>query len=194
MNTARSVKPPHILLIEPDNLVRGTLAGVCRDLGLARVHQATSVAAATGWLDSRDLQGILVALDEEGVAMELLTAVRAGKYACPAKLVIAVMSSTCTVETAKALKALDVMRFLLQPFKLRDAILTLEQMGVAAKAVVPTSAVNDASAGQVGAQAAQRADTESHPEPEPESGVESQPGVDADAEAEADSTSEAHSA
>ena len=134
-NTANPSKPPHILLIEPDNLVRGTLAGVCRDLGLARVHQATSVAGATGWLGRRDLQGILVALDEEGAAMSMLAAVRAGQFACPSQLVLAVMSSTCTVETAKALKDLEVMRFLLQPFKLRDAIVTLEQMGVVARSL-----------------------------------------------------------
>ena len=134
MNTHKTVKPPHVLLIEPDNLVRGTLAGVCRDLGLARIHQATSVAAAIGWLGRRDLQGILVALDPEGAAINMLTALRAGQYACPAHLVVAVMSSTCTVALAQSLKALDVKRLLLQPFKLRDAILTLEQMGAAAMA------------------------------------------------------------
>lgn len=134
MNTHKPVKPPLVLLIEPDNLVRGTLAGVCRDLGLARIHQATSVSAATGWLGRCDLQGILVALDPEGAAINMLTALRAGQYACPAHLVVAVMSSTCTVALAQSLKALDVKRLLLQPFKLRDAILTLEQMGAAAMA------------------------------------------------------------
>ncbi len=182
MSTVRPVKPPHILLIEPDNLVRGTLAGVCRDLGLARVHQATSVAAATGWLDSRDLQGILVALDDEGAAMELLTAVRAGQYACPANLVIAVMSSTCTVETAKALKALDVMRFLLQPFKLRDAILTLEQMGVAA-------------AEARAAEGADETDTARENEAGDRLGADAEGEAEAEAEADsdADADSEAHS-
>ncbi len=134
MNTRQTVKPPHVLLIEPDNLVRGTLAGVCRDLGLARIHQATSVSAATGWLGRRDLQGILVALDPEGAAINMLTALRAGQYACPAHLVVAVMSTTCTVALAQSLKALEVKRLLLQPFKLRDAILTLEQMGASAMA------------------------------------------------------------
>lgn len=129
MNTLRPLEPPRILLIEPDNLVRGTLAAVCRDLGLAQVYQATSVAAAIGGLDRRDLQGIVVALDLDGAAMNLLAEIRAGKFACSAHLAVAVMSSVCTVELIKDLKALDVRRILLQPFKLRDAILMLEQLG-----------------------------------------------------------------
>ena len=174
-NTVRPKKPPHILLIEPDNLVRGTLAGVCRDLGLARVHQATSVAAATDWLGRRDLQGILVALDDEGAAMKLLASVRAGEFACPAQLVVAVMSSSCTVETAKSLKALDVMRFLLQPFKLRDAILTLEQMGVAARALDAPADFQDSDQGEG-------------------DGVDGQGATEAEPEAESAATSEAQSA
>ncbi|QCB47297.1 hypothetical protein [Hydrogenophaga sp. PAMC20947] len=129
MNAPIRSKPPHILLIEPDNLVRGTLAAVCRDLDLARVHQATNVAAANAWLDHGDLEGMVVALDLDGAAMNLLAEIRAGKFACSAHLAVAVMSSVCTVELIKDLKALDVRRILLQPFKLRDAILMLEQLG-----------------------------------------------------------------
>ena len=33
---------PRILLVEPDGLVRGTVASVCRDLGLAEVVQAVN--------------------------------------------------------------------------------------------------------------------------------------------------------
>ena len=140
MNVPVPSKPPHILLIEPDGMVRGTLAGVCRDLGIAQIHQAVSVAAAQPFLDSPDLQGMLVTLDDEGSAMAMLTELRAGRFTCDAGLPVAVMSTSCTVETAKALKALDVKRILLQPFKLRDAILTLEQLGALASSDAPADA------------------------------------------------------
>jgi hypothetical protein len=129
MNMQGHLEPPHILLIEPNNLIRGTLAAVCRDMGLAQLHQATSVATATDGLDRCDLQGIVVALDSDGIALNLLREIRAGKFACDANLGLAVMSPGCTVELAIALRALDVKRILLQPFKLRDAILMLEQLG-----------------------------------------------------------------
>ena len=140
MNARSALKPPDILLIEPDNLVRGTLAGVSRDLGIAQIHQSISVAAAQPFLDSPDLQGLLVTLDEEGAAMAMLAELRAGRFACNASLPVAVMSASCTVETAKALKALEVKRILLQPFKLRDAILTLEQLGALASSDAPADA------------------------------------------------------
>lgn len=126
MSAPMSVNPPQILLVEPDNLIRGTLASVCRDLGLARIHQTINVSAAMPWLENRDLHAMLIALDPEGTALNLLSEVRAGQFACHAGLAVAVMASECTVETAKTMKALDVKRILLRPFKLRDAILTLE--------------------------------------------------------------------
>lgn len=137
MSAPVSATLPHILLVEPDNLIRGTLVSVCRELGLARIQQTSSVSAAIPWLANRDLHGILISLDSDGSALNLLSEVRAGKFACNAGFAVAVMSSECTAETAKVMKTLEVKRILLRPFKLRDAILTLELLAAEPVPVSP---------------------------------------------------------
>lgn len=117
-----------ILLIEPDGLVRGTVASVCRELQLVRLQQVTSVAQGEKWLQSNADHGLLLSLAERDAALALLTRLRAGELRCEADIPVAVMVHGADADLVTRLKELDVRRLLLQPFRLRDVVHTLEQL------------------------------------------------------------------
>ena len=128
MSALRGSPRRKVLLIEPDGLVRGTVASVCRELQLARVHQTISVAAGEQWLKSGHPDGLLMSLAEGEVALDFLSRLRAGAFDCDADLAVAVMAREGDAALVARLKELDVRRLLLQPFRLRDVIHTLEQL------------------------------------------------------------------
>ncbi len=126
---------PQILLIEPDGLVRGTVASVCRELQLVRLQQVTSVAQGEKWLQSNADHGLLLSLTERDAALALLTRLRAGELRCEADIPVAVMVHGADADLVTRLKELDVRRLLLQPFRLRDVVHTLEQLWPASEAL-----------------------------------------------------------
>lgn len=117
-----------VLLIEPDNLIRGTVASACRDLALVQVIQATSVTQGEQALKSHLVHGMVLSLSDEVAALSLLSRLRADELGCGMDLAVAVLAHSCTPELAAQLKSLEVRRLLLQPFKLRDVIHTLENL------------------------------------------------------------------
>ncbi len=124
-----------VLLIEPDGLVRGTVASVCRELQLVRLQQVTSVAQGEKWLQCNADHGLLLSLTEREAALALLTRLRAGELRCEADIPVAVMVHGADAELVTRLKELDVRRLLLQPFRLRDVVHTLEQLWPASEAL-----------------------------------------------------------
>ncbi|WP_137918422.1 hypothetical protein [Hydrogenophaga sp. 2FB] len=119
---------PQVLLIEPDGLVRGSVSSICRELQLVRLQQTTSIVLGERWMKTNADQGLLMSLAEGPVALDLLARVREGKYRCAPDIPVAVMAATCDAALARRLKELDVRRLLLQPFRLRDVVHTLEQL------------------------------------------------------------------
>ncbi|MDP2017819.1 hypothetical protein [Hydrogenophaga sp.] len=118
----------NVLLIEPDGLVRGAVASVCRELEIVRMHQATSLVLGEQWLTTYAADGLLLSLAEGEVALELLGRLRAGDFRSEPGIPVAVMAQTCDAALLIRLKELDVRRFILQPFKLRDVVHTVEQL------------------------------------------------------------------
>lgn len=119
---------PQVMLIEPDGLVRGTVASVCRELQLVRLQQAISVAQGEKWMQAHADHGLLLSLAERDAALALLTRLRAGELRCEPDIPVAVMVASADAELVVRLKELDVRRLLLQPFRLRDVVHTLEQL------------------------------------------------------------------
>lgn len=117
-----------LMLVEPDGLVRSTVASVCRDMQLARVRQITSVAMGEQWLKSGKPDGLLISLTEGDASLAFLTRLREGGLRCDPALPVAVMAREADAALVARLKELDVRRFLLQPFRLRDVIHTVEQL------------------------------------------------------------------
>lgn len=123
-------RPPEsaLLVMEPDSLVRGTLCAVCRDLDLAQMTQASSVAMAEQRLAEQAFDGLLLSLDEVPSGLDLLRRLRAGAWATRADAAVAVMAQGCDVSTAHTLRHLGVRRVLLRPFKIRDAVHTVQRL------------------------------------------------------------------
>lgn len=125
-----------LLLIEPDGLVRSTVSSVCRDMQLARVSQVTSVALGEQWLKSDLPDGLLISVAEGEASLGFLARLRAGGLRCEAAMPVAVMAREVDAALVSKLKELDVRRLLLQPFKLRDVIHTVEQLWPAQEVLV----------------------------------------------------------
>jgi DNA-binding NarL/FixJ family response regulator len=129
---------PHgtLLLVEPDNLVRSIVSSVVRELELARVRQAASLAMARHMLAEAPVDGLVLSLGEElHATVELLTQLRAGGFRSDAAIPVVAMAPAGDAALVARLKDLDVRRLLLQPFKLRDVVHTLEQLWPASEAL-----------------------------------------------------------
>jgi len=120
--------PIDLLLVEPQFLLRRTVAAVARDLRLANPQECTSVDAAARLMAAQAYDALFLSLDEEDAALALLGRVRAGDTGCDATIPVAVTAAACSTSLALRLKDLDVRRLLLRPFKVKgvlDAIASL---------------------------------------------------------------------
>ena len=127
---APTLPPLTLLLVEPQFLLRRTVAAVARDMRLANPQETTSVEAATRLLAVHSFDALFLSLDEGDVAIELMRRVRNGETKCAPAVPIAVMAAACDTPLALRLKTLEVRRLLLRPFKVKgvlDAIVALRQ-------------------------------------------------------------------
>lgn len=142
MNTL--IQPPThwMLVVEPDGVVRSTVASVVRELELAQVHQAASVPLGAQVLAESAVDALMLSLADTDAALELLTRLRAGEFVSRADIPVVVLASACDGPLALRLKQLEVLRLLLTPFKIRDVVQTLEGLKAApvADATADTSA------------------------------------------------------
>jgi DNA-binding NtrC family response regulator len=127
--TARIAPRGRLLLVEPQFVLRRTVATMAREMGLADVQEATSPAVAERLLSERRFSALLVAIDEDGEALQLLQRLRAGETHHPADVPLAVTAAACDVELAMRLKQLDVVRLLLKPFKVRGMLEVISALG-----------------------------------------------------------------
>lgn len=126
---------PSLLLIEPDNLIRSTVAGICKQLNLARITQAASVAVAERLLDSKPVDLMMVSLNEGDGALDFLERLRAGAWRSVTDAPLAVTSESAHGELVSRVKPLAVKKLLLQPYKVKDVILTIESLRLAMEEV-----------------------------------------------------------
>ena len=117
-----------MLVIEPDGVVRSTVAAVVRELHLAQVHQAASVHMGTQVLMNTAVDSLLLSLADNDAALDLLVSLREGKFPSDAGIPVVVVATACDSALALRLKELVVLRLLLRPFKIRDVVQTLEAL------------------------------------------------------------------
>jgi DNA-binding NtrC family response regulator len=115
---------PQLLLIEPDRMVRSSVSSVCRGMDLAQVHQAATLAIGQQMLQAQRMDAVLVSLAEGEAALALLARLRESQP----RLQMAVMAGSANAAIVPQLKALGIRRLLLQPFKIRDVVLTVEAL------------------------------------------------------------------
>jgi hypothetical protein len=141
---AAPTRPPiSLLLVEPQFLLRRTVAAVARDMRLAHPQEITTVEAAARLLSVRSFDALFLSLDEGDRAIDLMQRVRAGDTECAATVPIAVTAESCDTSLALRLKTLDVRRLLLRPFKVKgvlDAIGALRQTPTPEATTLPRAA------------------------------------------------------
>lgn len=123
MNSA-SVHPP-ILLLEPSSLTASIIVSTARQLNLPTVRQVSSVRTAQQHLMAQGFSGVIVSLDEANEVVALLEQVRDARFAVDAQVPVAVTTAQVDASTAVKMKALQVRRVLLKPFKVREVIATI---------------------------------------------------------------------
>lgn len=122
-----------ILLVEPSNLLRRTVSLTVRSLGTADVTEAATYQTAQQVCELRRFDGAVIALEwpPQGDIREGLTLVhqiRLGRCASLATIPIAVLVGSCDTTLLQLLRASDISRILIKPFRVRDVIDTIDGM------------------------------------------------------------------
>ncbi len=118
-----------ILLIEPSSLTGSIIVATARQLNLPAVRQVSSVRIAQQRLGHHNFAGVIISIDEEEhEAVALLEQVRSDALAVSADVPVAVTATQVDASTAVKMKALQVRRVLIKPFKVRDAIATIAML------------------------------------------------------------------
>ena len=118
----------HVLVIEPDSQVRGSLAGGCRTHPWLTAHTASSVDLGEDVLKEERIEAIVLSLEEGPEAIDLLIRIRRGECQVDAGVPVMATIQEATAERVVQLKALGVARLLVRPFTLGDALETLEKL------------------------------------------------------------------
>lgn len=126
----------HILLVEPEPMLRRTVVMTARSLGMSQVHEAASNDAALRMLRSRSFHGAVVAVNCIGSGADrqydlgLVDMLRADDK--PGKTMpIAIMAEQATAELLSALRDRNISRVILKPFRAKVLLETIEQFGAA---------------------------------------------------------------
>lgn len=115
-----------ILLIEPSSLTGSIIVATARQLNLPAVRQVNSVRMAQQRLTHQDFAGLIISIDEQQhEAIALLEQVRNDALAISASVPVAVITAQVDASTAVKMRALQVRRVLIKPFKVRDVIATI---------------------------------------------------------------------
>ena len=109
---------PALLLVEPGSLLRGTVASAARHLRLANVQEATSVRAAERLLELHRFEMLMLALDGDGLALQLLSDLRVARFASHGDLI-------------DRLKSMRVRKIVLKPSKARTLLDAIADLGSA---------------------------------------------------------------
>ena len=128
----RKPEDKHVLLVEPQAMLRRTVALTARSLGMAQIHEAASIALARQILRQRPFDGAIIAVDDGATVHDLglLDQVRGGESASSPQMPIAVMTDNCTGEQLVQLKQRQVARVIVKPFRakiLLEALASLAQ-------------------------------------------------------------------
>lgn len=120
------MKSRRLLVVEPQQLWRRTLAAVVRQLGIAEVEECLRVDAARERLRQQNAEAMVLSLDaERDAALALIESLRADARPGHARLPIIVLAEQCDTELLLRLQALQVHRLLLKPFRLRQVLMAV---------------------------------------------------------------------
>lgn len=130
MHNAPSFK---LLLVEPANLLRRSVALTLRSLGTAEVTEAATFQSAHQLCERRAFDGAVISVEwplpnEWHGGLSLIQQIRMGECACPVSMPIAVLVEACDTELLQTLRTRGISRILIKPFRVRDVIDTVDAM------------------------------------------------------------------
>jgi AmiR/NasT family two-component response regulator len=113
---------PDVLVAEPDVLLRRAVKQVAEEVGIARVHETPDIHGAVREMELRPFSALVIALDREGDAFDLLTLLRCGQYPSGASTPAAVLLRTSQEGAAVRLASLGVHETLDGPHSVRRVL------------------------------------------------------------------------
>lgn len=125
-----------MLLVDPEQLLRRTVALTARTIGMGTIYEAANAATATRILNERGFDSAVIAVDygaSQMADLELLDQVRAGKTASDPEIPIAVLAERCDADMIKALRERAVNRIILKPFRARVLLETFGEFSTKAR-------------------------------------------------------------
>ena len=117
-----NIKTSHlrILIVEDEPFQRRILAAVLRSLGISRICEVDSAAAAIARLQTEIINAVLSDVDmPESNGLELLRQIRIGQTPAPRDIGFIILTSHSNTEVLSAAMALDVNGFIVKPFTTR---------------------------------------------------------------------------
>jgi len=129
-----SARLPDLLLVEPEALLRRTIALTARSAHLASVTEAASIDAARSLLGTRRFDGAFIALDldashADGGPLGLLELLRDARTGSDTAMPVAVMLERCDAGLLASLKQFGVSKVILKPFRARIVIDAIAELG-----------------------------------------------------------------
>ena len=133
--------PFTILLVEPANLLRRTVALTVRSLGTAEVTEAATYPTAQQFCELRRFDAAVVAVEwplpaDSCKGLTLIQQIRLGQGASAPSIPIAVLVDSCNAELLQVLRSCNITRILIKPFRVRDVIDTIDSMRELAQGAV----------------------------------------------------------
>ena len=115
-------KPRQMLLMEPEPLLRRTVALTARSLGVGTIYEAANAVAALRVLNERVFHGAVIAIEygpQQADDLALLDQLRGGKTASDPTIPIAVMAERVDAALIQALRERRVTKIIVKPFRAR---------------------------------------------------------------------------
>lgn len=126
-----------MLLMEPELMLRRTVALTARSIGVANIVEAANAASASKLLRERVFDGAVIAVDaadgSQLADLALLDELRSGDSGTSGKIPIAVLAERCDAALVLALRQRDVTRVIVKPFRARTLLETFSEFAQARK-------------------------------------------------------------
>lgn len=125
----------HILLVEPETLLRRTVSMTARSLGMSQVHEAASTDMALRMARQRNFQGAVIAVecvgsgDNRRYDLSLIDELRAADAPGGGTMPIAIMAEQATASLLAELRERRISRVILKPFRAKVLLETIAGFG-----------------------------------------------------------------
>jgi CheY-like chemotaxis protein len=113
-------RPPSVLLVEPQFVLRRTLCAVAADLGLAQVTEAFSIESAQSKLKSMTFDALILGCVEDPALAPWMRLIRSGQAPCPKAIRIVVLSTPACTLSREDFVGMGADVVLQKPFKVGE--------------------------------------------------------------------------